>query len=80
MAGSSAGRRLAGNGHYQNDSGKRVAGQVSAIQRMIDEDAYCVDVLTQVAAASGALGKVGHIILDPNIGPVELTSHRSARA
>ena len=46
---------------------KRVAGQVSAIQRMVDEDLDCLDVLTQVAAARGALGKVGQIILERHI-------------
>ncbi|QEG35814.1 metal-sensitive transcriptional regulator [Bythopirellula goksoeyrii] len=46
---------------------RRVAGQVSAIERMIDEDAYCVDILTQIAAASGALDKVGQIILEDHV-------------
>lgn len=46
---------------------KRISGQVSAIKRMIDGDAYCIDVLTQVAAASGALGKVGQIMLERHI-------------
>ena len=46
---------------------KRISGQVSAIERMIDGDAYCIDVLTQVAAASGALGKVGQIMLERHI-------------
>lgn len=46
---------------------RRIAGQVSAVQRMMDEDAYCVEILTQIAAASGALGKVGQIILESHI-------------
>ena len=46
---------------------RRVAGQVAAVQRMIDEDTYCVEILTQIAAASGALGKVGQIILESHI-------------
>ena len=33
---------------------KRITGQVSGIQRMVDEDRYCVDVLLQVAAAEAA--------------------------
>lgn len=42
---------------------KRIEGQLSAIQRMIDEDRYCVDVLLQISAAQGALGQVGKIVL-----------------
>lgn len=45
----------------------RIAGQVSAVQRMIEEDEYCIDILTQIAAANGALGKVGQIILERHI-------------
>lgn len=46
---------------------RRISGQVSAIERMIDEDEYCVDILMQIAAANGALGKVGQIILESHI-------------
>lgn len=42
---------------------KRISGQISGIQRMIDEDKYCVDVLTQIAAAKAAIEKVGLIVL-----------------
>lgn len=45
----------------------RISGQVAAVQRMIDEDEYCVDILMQIAAANGALGKVGQIILESHI-------------
>jgi len=46
---------------------RRISGQVSAIQRMLDEEAYCVDILMQIAAANGALGKVGQIILERHV-------------
>ena len=36
---------------------KKIAGQVAGIQRMVEEDRYCVDVLHQVAAVESALGK-----------------------
>ena len=42
---------------------KRAQGQLAGIQRMVEEDAYCVDVLTQIAAVQGALGRVGQILL-----------------
>lgn len=38
---------------------KKIEGQVRGLQRMIDEDRYCVDVLVQVAAVRAALNKVG---------------------
>jgi DNA-binding FrmR family transcriptional regulator len=46
---------------------RRISGQVSAVERMIEEDEYCVDILMQIAAANGALGKVGQIILESHI-------------
>ena len=37
----------------------RIAGQVAGVQRMIDEDRYCVDVLHQIAAVRSALDGLG---------------------
>ncbi len=37
---------------------KRIEGQVRGLQRMVEEDTYCIDVLTQVAAATRALQSV----------------------
>ena len=37
----------------------RIAGQVAGVQRMIDEDRYCVDVLHQIAAVRSALDSLG---------------------
>lgn len=37
----------------------RIAGQVGGIQKMIDEDRYCVDVLNQIAAVRSALDQLG---------------------
>ena len=37
----------------------RIAGQVAGIQRMVDEDRYCVDILNQIAAARSALDALG---------------------
>lgn len=42
----------------------RIAGQIRGIQRMVDEEATCVDVLTQIAAVRSAINKVGGIILE----------------
>ena len=46
---------------------RRVEGQGAALRRMLDEDEYCVDVLLQISAVQGALGKVGHILLESHI-------------
>ena len=46
---------------------RRVEGQVRGLQRMIDEDAYCIDVLNQVAAATRALQSVAVGLLDEHV-------------
>ena len=38
---------------------RRIEGQVRGIARMVDEDKYCIDILTQVAAVSKALHEIG---------------------
>jgi DNA-binding FrmR family transcriptional regulator len=46
---------------------RRIEGQVRGIQRMIEEDVYCIDVLTQVSAATRALEGVALGLLDEHI-------------
>ena len=46
---------------------KRIEGQVKGIQKMIDEDRYCMDVLIQISAAKAAMNRVGNIILENHI-------------
>ncbi len=46
---------------------RRIEGQVRGLQRMIDEDTYCIDVLTQISSATKALQKVGLGLLDEHI-------------
>lgn len=43
---------------------RRIEGQIKGIQRMIESEKYCVDVLTQVAAVRAAINKVGAMILE----------------
>ena len=43
---------------------RRVEGQVRGIEGMVAEDRYCIDVLTQIAAAQAALDKVALALLD----------------
>ena len=46
---------------------KKIIGQVQAIDRMVDEDMPCEDVLSQINAAKSALNKVGQVILEGHI-------------
>ncbi len=45
----------------------RVEGQVRGISRMVDEDKYCIDILTQVAAATKALETVALSLLSDHL-------------
>jgi len=60
------------HGYYEHKSDvlarlRRVEGQIRGLQRMVDEDAYCIDILTQITAASNALKKVAVGLLDDHI-------------
>ena len=46
---------------------RRIEGEIRGLQRMVDEDIYCIDVLTQVAAATKALQSVAIGLLDEHI-------------
>ena len=46
---------------------KRIEGQVRGVQRMVDEETYCVDVLTQVASVVSALERVGALVLKDHV-------------
>ena len=43
---------------------RRIEGQVRGIHKMIEEEKYCVDILTQVAAVRAAMNRVGSLILE----------------
>jgi DNA-binding FrmR family transcriptional regulator len=46
---------------------RRIEGQVRGLQRMIENDEYCIDILTQISAASNALKRVALELLDDHI-------------
>jgi CsoR family transcriptional regulator, copper-sensing transcriptional repressor len=46
---------------------RRIEGQVRGLQRMVDEDQYCIDILTQVNSATAALRAVGFGLLDDHV-------------
>jgi CsoR family transcriptional regulator, copper-sensing transcriptional repressor len=46
---------------------RRIEGQIRGLQRMVDEDTYCIDVLTQISAATKALQSVAMELLDDHM-------------
>ena len=47
---------------------RRIEGQVRGVARMIEEDKYCIDVLTQISAVTSALQSVALSLLDEHLG------------
>lgn len=47
---------------------RRIEGQVRGLQRMVDEDVYCIDILTQVSAATKALQSVAIGLMADHMG------------
>jgi len=45
----------------------RIEGQVRGIERMVEEDRYCIDILTQIAAVKTALEQVGAKLLEDHV-------------
>ena len=46
---------------------RRIEGQVRGLQRLIDEDTYCIDILTQISAVTRALQSVAVGLLDEHV-------------
>jgi DNA-binding FrmR family transcriptional regulator len=47
---------------------KRIEGQVRGLARMLDEDRYCIDIVTQISAVRAALRKVEEEVLRDHVG------------
>jgi DNA-binding FrmR family transcriptional regulator len=43
---------------------RRIAGQVGGLERMVDDERYCIDILTQISAVQAAIDKVALTLLD----------------
>ena len=56
---------------------RRVEGQVRGLQRMVTDDAYCIDILTQVSAATRALENVALTLLDEHLRHCVLDAARA---
>jgi DNA-binding FrmR family transcriptional regulator len=47
---------------------RRIEGQVRGLQKMVEDDKYCIDILTQVSAATRALQSVALALLEDHLG------------
>jgi DNA-binding FrmR family transcriptional regulator len=59
---------------------RRIEGQVRGIAKMVDEDKYCIDILTQVSAATKALQSVALGLLTEHLGSCVLDAARTGGA
>jgi DNA-binding FrmR family transcriptional regulator len=55
---------------------KSIEGHVRGVARMVEKDAYCIDVIRQVQAVQAALGKVSTKILDDHLHSCVITAIR----
>ena len=59
---------------------RRIEGQVRGLQRLIEEDTYCVDVLTQISSVTKALQSIGLGLLDEHLRHCVRDAAESSRA
>jgi DNA-binding FrmR family transcriptional regulator len=59
---------------------RRIEGQVRGIEKMVEEDRYCIDVLTQISAIQAALDKVGLGLLDGHVRHCVTTAAQEGRS
>jgi DNA-binding FrmR family transcriptional regulator len=59
---------------------RRVEGQVRGLQRMVEQDAYCIDILTQISAATRALQAVAVGLLEGHLGHCVVEAAREGDA
>ena len=57
---------------------RRIEGQIRGIARMVDEDVYCIDILTQVSAATKALQAVSLGLVEDHIGHCVVTAAKES--
>jgi len=55
---------------------KTIEGHVRGIEKMVDEGAYCVDIIRQIQAIQGALNKISAMILDDHLNSCVITAIR----
>ncbi len=55
---------------------KTIEGHVRGIERMVEDDAYCIDVIRQISAAQAALNKISSKVLDDHLHSCLITAVR----
>jgi DNA-binding FrmR family transcriptional regulator len=55
---------------------KNVEGHIRGIERMVEEDTYCIDVINQIQAVKAALSKISTMILDEHLNSCLITAVR----
>jgi DNA-binding FrmR family transcriptional regulator len=59
---------------------RRIEGQIRGLQRMVEQDKYCIDVLTQVSAATKALQSFSLSLLEEHLGSCVVAAARESDA
>lgn len=59
---------------------KRAEGQIRGIQKMVDEERYCIDILTQIGAVQSALDKVALSLLENHAGHCVIEASQDQQA
>ncbi len=59
---------------------KTIEGHVRGIQRMVDEEAYCIDIIRQIQATQSALNKVSQLVLEEHMHSCVITAVRGKDA
>jgi DNA-binding FrmR family transcriptional regulator len=55
---------------------KTIEGHIRGVERMVDEDAYCIDIIRQIQAVQAALNKTSNLILDGHLNSCLITAVR----
>ena len=55
---------------------KNIEGHIRGIERMVEEDAYCIDIIRQIQAVQAALNRVNKIILEGHLNSCVITAVR----
>jgi DNA-binding FrmR family transcriptional regulator len=69
--------------HKHSEASKRlktIEGHVRGIQRMLEEDAYCIDVMRQIQATQSALNKVNQMVLKEHMASCVVTAVKGSNA
>jgi len=58
---------------------KRIEGQIRGLQKMVGEDVYCIDIITQTSAVRGALKSIEDILLEDHLATCVIQQIKSGK-